>query len=111
MTHPDLTTSLANGRVTRLAALDSSRPPAAPVLLALVNGEPQAAVSLADGQVVADPFRRTACLIDLMRLHPRRLEASGRIKRGRNRLRSCGRTAAQLLGRSVCAGHGVARPS
>ena len=50
----------------RLAALDCSEVPRGPVLLCEVDGELQAALSLLDGTVVADPFRRTGWLIDLL---------------------------------------------
>jgi hypothetical protein len=42
--------------VARLAALDSSRPPAQPVLLAEVRPELYAALSLSEHTLVADPF-------------------------------------------------------
>ena len=51
--------------LARLAALDSSKPPAQPVLLAEVDGQLHAALGLSDGTVVADPFHPTADLIDL----------------------------------------------
>ena len=53
--------------VARLAALDSAEPPAAPLLLAEVEGELLAAISLPDGAVIADPFHRTRELVDLLR--------------------------------------------
>jgi hypothetical protein len=53
----------------RLAALDSSPMPFGPTLIAEVDGEPQAALSLRDGRAIGDPFHRTAELIGLMRLH------------------------------------------
>ena len=46
-------------RVRRLAALDSARPPKAPVLIAELDDELCVAVSLVDLQAVADPFRHT----------------------------------------------------
>jgi hypothetical protein len=52
--------------VTRLAALDSHPRPAAPVLLAEVGGEPWAAVSVTDLASVADPFRPSAHLVELL---------------------------------------------
>ncbi len=52
----------------RLAALDSARVPSEPVLLAEVGGTALAAISLADGRVVADPFERTADLVELLRV-------------------------------------------
>jgi hypothetical protein len=54
----------------RLAALDSAAcPPPAPVLLAEVDGELAAALSLRDGTAIADPFRPTAQIVALMRAH------------------------------------------
>ena len=49
-----------------LAALDSHRAPAAPVLLAEVDGDLEAAISLADGAVVADPFKDTRTVRSLL---------------------------------------------
>ncbi len=52
----------------RLAALDSAPAvPPAPRLLAEVNGEPRAALSLHDGSSVADPFTPTAEVLELLR--------------------------------------------
>ena len=45
-----------HGPLARLAALDSSKPPSQPLVVAEVEGELRAAVSLADGSLVADPF-------------------------------------------------------
>jgi hypothetical protein len=55
--------------LTRLAALDSAPVPFGPVLLAEVDGEPLAALDLRDGAVVADPFKRTAELVQLLKVH------------------------------------------
>ena len=58
----------------RLAALDGAeRPPAAPVLIGSVMARPAAALSLADGNVVADPFTPTCELVELLRLRARQL--------------------------------------
>ena len=54
--------------VRRLAYLDSRRPLRGDVLVAFVDGEPLAAISLADGAVAADPFRHTADVVELLRL-------------------------------------------
>jgi hypothetical protein len=54
--------------VRRLAYLDSRRPLRGDVLVAFVDGEPLAAISVADGAVVADPFQYTADLVELLRL-------------------------------------------
>lgn len=58
--------------VRRLAALDDRRPPHGPALLAYEGGELRAALGLLDGQAVADPFHRTADIVDLLRLQARR---------------------------------------
>ena len=61
------------GAMHRLAALDSAACPPGPVLLAEVDGEIRAALALAGGATVADPFRRTAELVDLLRLRAAQL--------------------------------------
>jgi hypothetical protein len=62
--------------VRRLAYLDSQRPLRGDVLLALQDGVPVAAVSLADGRVAADPFRRTADIVELLELRANALISS-----------------------------------
>jgi hypothetical protein len=59
----------------RLAALDDAPPLDGRVLLALVDGEAVAALSLYDGRVVANPFRYTESAIELLRLRARHLSA------------------------------------
>jgi hypothetical protein len=61
--------------VARLAALDSAAPPAGDVLVAIVGGEPWAALSLADGRAVADPFRPSAAAVELLRVRAAHLAA------------------------------------
>src|SRR3954447_9937508 len=63
--------------VRRLAYLDSQRPLRGDVLLALQDGVPVAAVSLADGRVAADPFRKTADIVELLKLRAEALTTSG----------------------------------
>jgi hypothetical protein len=53
--------------VRRLAQLDSSRPPSGRVLLAVVGSEPVAALDVETGAVVADPFRPTAEVVEVLR--------------------------------------------
>jgi hypothetical protein len=58
-----------------LAALDSRRAPHGDALLAFVGTELRAALPLDGGAPIADPFHRTAELVDLLRLRaapPRR---------------------------------------
>jgi hypothetical protein len=51
----------------RLAALDDRRAPRGPALLAYVGGELRAAVGIVDGRAVADPFHRTAELVEILK--------------------------------------------
>ena len=70
--------------LARLAALDSAAaPPKSPLLVAEVDGELRAALSLRDGTAIADPFVPTMDLLELLRTHA----AAGRreTRRGRRR--------------------------
>ena len=67
--------------VARIAELDSARAPAAPLLLAEVDGEPRAAISLTDGAVVANPFHATAELVELLRARRLQLRAPAPARR------------------------------
>ena len=51
-----------------LAELDSAVRPNGPLLIAEVGAEPVAALSLADGDTIANPFRPTADVVALLRL-------------------------------------------
>ncbi len=53
----------------RVAELDSRRFPAGPYLVAERDGRIEAALSLQTHELVADPFRRTAELCELLRCH------------------------------------------
>ena len=59
----------------RLAGRDGASLPAEPVLVADVGGSLRAAMSLADGAVVADPFHRTAELVEMLRIRARGVAA------------------------------------
>ena len=61
----------------RLAALDAKAVPAQPVLLAELDGEPVAALSVADRSAVADPFRPTGSLVSLLALRADQLARAG----------------------------------
>jgi hypothetical protein len=50
----------------RLATLDGTTVPPPPLLVAERDGELQAALSLWDGRAIADPFRRTEALVELL---------------------------------------------
>ena len=74
----------------RLATLDSAAVPAAPVLVAELDGELVAAVGAISGEVVADPFVPTAEVLELLttrahRLHPRRARRPLGARRRRQR--------------------------
>jgi hypothetical protein len=53
--------------VDRITALDDARPLDGQVLLAIIDGEAVAALSLLDGRVVANPFMRTIEAVELLR--------------------------------------------
>jgi hypothetical protein len=56
--------------LARLAALDSAEQvPPAPLLVAEVDSQLRAALSMRDGSVIADPFFRTVHLLTLLRAH------------------------------------------
>ena len=55
------------GALTRLGQLDSARVPPGPLLLALEDGKLRAAISVATGAVIADPFAPTARLVEMLR--------------------------------------------
>jgi hypothetical protein len=57
----------------KLEQMDERLLPAGARLLAELDGVPVAAMSVADGTVVADPFARTAGVVDLMRVRARQL--------------------------------------
>jgi hypothetical protein len=61
--------------VRRLAALDSAFPPTGNVLLAEMGDELWAALSVDSGHAVADPFRPSGELVDLLRFRAERLAA------------------------------------
>ena len=61
------TTPSDHRALLRLAALDHSRALRGDVLAAVVEGEIRAALSLADGHAIADPFQPTAGLVELLR--------------------------------------------
>jgi hypothetical protein len=55
--------------LARLAQLESRRPVADPHLVAARDGVVEAALNLSNGELIADPFRRTAELCHLLRCH------------------------------------------
>jgi hypothetical protein len=79
MTHsPTIVIRLASHADARalnnLAALDSRLPLAGPAMLAEIDGTVRAALDLTDGSVAADPFVRTAEVVEMLRLRSRRIK-------------------------------------
>jgi hypothetical protein len=62
----------------RLATLDARPLPSEPLLVADIEGELWAALSLADGGAVADPFQPSGALVDLLRARSAQLTAASR---------------------------------
>jgi hypothetical protein len=75
-----------SGDVHRLAALDEAPEPAGRVLLAVVDGEAVAGLSLNDQRVVANPFRCTRDAVALLRLRAEHLSGSRPRRRGLRRM-------------------------
>lgn len=67
-TIPDDTAALL-----RLAALDDARALHGDALVAEVDGQIHAAIALSDGRAIADPFRPTAELVDLLKMRAAQL--------------------------------------
>jgi hypothetical protein len=65
----------------RLAALDSAGVPAEPLLVAELDGELSAALSLHDGASIADPFRPTAEIVALLQAHAAAARPTPRTRR------------------------------
>ena len=53
--------------VGAVAALDTARAPGGDVLAGELNGEIVAVITIRDGHVLANPFRATAAVVDLLR--------------------------------------------
>ena len=64
-----------NRALLRLAGRDTRPLPRGPHVVAVREGRIDAALSLATGKAVADPFRRTAELVELLRCHARAMPA------------------------------------
>ena len=90
---PSVTVRLARpsdaADVLRLAQLEGHGVPLGPMLVAEVSGELLAARSLVTGKAIADPFRPTAHLVELLELRSAHLREGGdesrRLARGRAR--------------------------
>ena len=76
---PDVTVRLARSSDTRqlfsLAALDSASVPQGEVVVAESEGRIVAALPLDGGPALADPFHRTAALVQMLELRAQQLRA------------------------------------
>ena len=63
-------------QLVRLGERDTRPLPDGPLLVAERKGSIDAILSLTTGEAVADPFKRTADLVELLRAHARRRESS-----------------------------------
>jgi hypothetical protein len=79
--------------ILRLANLDGRRPPSGQTILAIVSGELRAALPLGGGEAIADPFRPTTELVELLRV----IDAARRNAGGGGRRSSRMRVAAAVL--------------
>jgi hypothetical protein len=69
--------------LARLAALDSTRPPRGPSLIAEADSRMLAALPLGAGRAIADPFEPTAELVALLELRRTQIESAGGAGNGR----------------------------
>ena len=65
-------------RVRTLAQLDSAPAPSGPVLIAEIDGRLLAALPLDGGAPIADPFRRSAGVVQLLRMRAAQLDGRSR---------------------------------
>ncbi len=73
--------------LVRVAQLDSRSLPAGRLLVAEVDGELVAAVSLDDGASVANPYRPTAAIVRLLELRAQQPRSPGAIRRAARTVR------------------------
>jgi hypothetical protein len=66
----------------RLAAIDSAAPPTGDVLLAEMDNELWAAVAVESGTAIADPFRPSGDLVELLRFRAERMRGDEHAHRG-----------------------------
>lgn len=68
----------------RIAALDSSRPLKGRALVAEIDGRAVAAIGLNDHRVVADPFVKTAEVVELLQVRAERMQPVAEEAEGRH---------------------------
>jgi hypothetical protein len=65
--------------VSRVAQCDSRAVPKGELLIALVDGEVRAAISMGSGETIADPFHRTKGLVSMLTLRATELRGATRV--------------------------------
>jgi hypothetical protein len=84
---PEVTLRVATAddgrRLRTLAQLDSAQVPSGPVLIAEIDGRLLAALPLEGGAPIADPFRRSTGVIQLLRMRAAQLDGTNRSSRRR----------------------------
>jgi hypothetical protein len=83
----------------QLAALDSSRVPAGPLLVGEMGGGIQAAVPITGGRAIANPFVRTAELVTMLELRAQQLREQGMVQAEQGRVIPLPRRRPSLAGR------------
>jgi hypothetical protein len=78
----------------RLAELDSAHPIAGDALIASADGIPVAAYSLTERRTIADPFRPTAAIVELLEARAENLRGMGRQASAQSGWRTTGFRAA-----------------
>ena len=73
------------GEVARVAGRDTGDLPGGPILVAKVGTDVRAAISLEDGAVIADPFHRTAELVQMLKIRAGSVSRARRNHLGRRR--------------------------
>jgi hypothetical protein len=68
--------------LTHLAAVDSADPLPGRVLVAEIDGRPVAALSMTTSTVVADPFRRTADIVQMLKVRAAQMRGERVSRRG-----------------------------
>jgi hypothetical protein len=86
-------TGADHATIQRLAALDSAPAPAGEILIAEIGDQALGAIEVASGAAIADPFRPTAELVELLRVRADRLRATASSRRLRLRPRWAYRAA------------------
>lgn len=82
-----MATAADDPALQRLAELDSAMPVSGHALIASVDRIPVAAHSMEDGRTIADPFRPTAAIVELLEARAANLRRAGALPGGSPGLR------------------------